>query len=55
MELSHIKGKLDPECFTFLISKDPEQYERINELLRANDEFRTVLNSGFDPNDEKMY
>jgi hypothetical protein len=53
MGIAQIKGKLDPECFTFLISKDTEQYERINELLRANDEFRAVLNSGFDPSDEK--
>ncbi len=55
MEMSLIKGKLDTECFIFLIRKDPERYERIKELLRANDEFRAVLNSGFDPSDEKMY
>jgi hypothetical protein len=55
MELAAIKGKLDTECFILLIRKDPERYERIAELLRANDEFRSVLNSGFDPSDEKMY
>ncbi|KAG7393194.1 Transcription initiation factor TFIID subunit 13 [Phytophthora pseudosyringae] len=55
MELATIKGKLDTECFIFLIRKDPERYDRIAELLRANDEFRAVLNSGFDPSDEKMY
>ncbi|KAF4324907.1 hypothetical protein BBO99_00001857 [Phytophthora kernoviae] len=55
MEMATIKGKLDTECFIFLIRKDPERYERISELLRANDEFRAVLNSGFDPSDEKMY
>ena len=54
-EMSVIKGKLDTECFTFLIRKHPEKYERISELLRANDDFRAVLNSGFDPSDEKMY
>ncbi|GLD95275.1 hypothetical protein PINS_up003919 [Pythium insidiosum] len=55
MEVSILKGKLDPECFIFLIRKDPERYERINKLLHANDEFRAVLNSGFDPSDDKMY
>ncbi|KAG7400788.1 Transcription initiation factor TFIID subunit 13 [Phytophthora boehmeriae] len=55
MEMATIKGKLDTECFIFLIRKDPERYDRISELLRANDEFRAVLNSGFDPSDEKMY
>ncbi|KAL7694867.1 putative transcription initiation factor IID, subunit 13, histone-fold protein [Plasmopara halstedii] len=55
MDLASIKGKLDTECFIFLIRKDPERYDRIAELLRANDEFRAVLNSGFDPSDEKMY
>lgn len=55
MDLAVIKGKLDTECFIFLIRKDPERYERIAELLRANDELRAVLNSGFDPSDEKMY
>ncbi|GAB9465889.1 Transcription initiation factor [Globisporangium polare] len=55
MDLAVVKGKLDTECFIFLIRKDPERYERIAELLRANDELRAVLNSGFDPSDEKMY
>lgn len=55
LDMAAIKGKLDTECFIFLIRKDPERYERIAELLRANDEFRAVLNSGFDPSDEKMY
>ncbi|RLN84706.1 hypothetical protein BBJ28_00002584 [Nothophytophthora sp. Chile5] len=55
MEMATIKGKLDTDCFIFLIRKDPERYDRIAELLRANDEFRAVLNSGFDPSDEKMY
>lgn len=55
MDLALVKGKLDTECFIFLIRKDPERYERIAELLRANDELRAVLNSGFDPSDEKMY
>jgi hypothetical protein len=55
MELATVKGKLDTECFIFLIRKDPERYDRIAELLRANDEFRAALNSGFDPSDEKMY
>ncbi|CEG37225.1 transcription initiation factor tfiid subunit [Plasmopara halstedii] len=44
MDLASIKGKLDTECFIFLIRKDPERYDRIAELLRANDEFRAVLN-----------
>ncbi|KAF1334256.1 Transcription initiation factor, partial [Globisporangium splendens] len=55
MDMAVVKGKLDTECFIFLIRKDPERYERIAELLRANDELRAVLNSGFDPSDEKMY
>ncbi|CAI5702768.1 unnamed protein product [Peronospora effusa] len=55
MELATIKGKLDTECFIFLIRKHPERYDRVAELLRANDEFRAVLNSGFDPSDENMY
>ncbi|KAJ0410311.1 hypothetical protein P43SY_002643 [Pythium insidiosum] len=54
MEVSILKGKIDPECFIFLIRKDPERYERINKLLHANDEFRAVLNSGFDPSDDKI-
>ncbi|KAI9987804.1 hypothetical protein PInf_023848 [Phytophthora infestans] len=55
VEYVHAMGKLDTECFIFLIRKDPERYDRIAELLRANDEFRAALNSGFDPSDEKMY
>ncbi|CAH0520868.1 unnamed protein product [Peronospora belbahrii] len=55
MELATIKGKLDTECFVFLIRKDPERYERVAELLRANEDFRAALNSGFDPSDENMY
>uniref|UniRef100_A0AAV1TLQ9 Transcription initiation factor TFIID subunit 13 n=1 Tax=Peronospora matthiolae TaxID=2874970 RepID=A0AAV1TLQ9_9STRA len=55
MDLAAVKGKLDTECFIFLIRKDPERYNRVAELLRANDEFRAALNSGFDPSDENMY
>ena len=55
MELATIKGKLDTECFIFLIRNHPERYDRVAELLRANDEFRAVLNSRFDSSDENMY
>ncbi|CAI5715668.1 unnamed protein product [Peronospora effusa] len=55
MELATIKGKLDTDCFIFIIRKHPERYDRVAELLRANDEFRAVLNSRFDSSDEDMY
>jgi PHP family Zn ribbon phosphoesterase len=53
--MSSFKGKLDTECFIFLMRKDPRKYERIKELLKANDDFRMVLNSSFDPVIEKMH
>ncbi|KAF0700911.1 Aste57867_8559 [Aphanomyces stellatus] len=53
VELSTIRGKLDPECLMFLVRKDEEKLERANELLEANELLKTVLNSGFDPVEEK--
>jgi len=48
-----IKGKLDAECFIFLVRKDHDKLERVKELIRGNELLRDVLNSGFDPSDEK--
>nr|CCA20190.1 conserved hypothetical protein [Albugo laibachii Nc14] len=55
VDVSAVKGKLDTECFIFTIRKDQEKYGRVKDLLQANDELKEVLNSGFDPADEKVY
>ncbi|KAF0726582.1 hypothetical protein Ae201684P_020618 [Aphanomyces euteiches] len=53
LDLSNIRGKLDPECLMFLVRKDEEQLERAEELIEANELLKSVLNSGFDPIEEK--
>ncbi|CCI44974.1 unnamed protein product [Albugo candida] len=55
VDIATVKGKLDTECFIFPIRKDHETYERVKDLLQANGELKEVLNSGFDPADEKVY
>ncbi|ETV69744.1 hypothetical protein H257_14591 [Aphanomyces astaci] len=53
MEISAIRGKLDVDCLLFSVRKDEETLDRANQLLEANELLKTVLNSGFDPIDEK--
>ncbi|KDO27542.1 hypothetical protein SPRG_06810 [Saprolegnia parasitica CBS 223.65] len=53
LDLSIAKGKLDADCLIFLVRKYPEKLERVKELLAANELLKNVLNSGFDPLEEK--
>ncbi|OQR80901.1 hypothetical protein ACHHYP_17076 [Achlya hypogyna] len=53
LDLSVAKGKLDADCLIFLVRKYPEKLERVKELLAANELLKGVLNSGFDPLEEK--
>jgi hypothetical protein len=41
--LLHIKrGKLDKECFMFIVRKDRKKFSRVHKLLKSNEELKTV-------------
>ncbi len=37
-------GKLDKECFMFLVRKDKHKFSRVNRLIKANEDLKTVQN-----------
>mmetsp|Transcript_6835 Transcript_6835/g.6139 ORF Transcript_6835/g.6139 Transcript_6835/m.6139 type:complete len:119 (-) Transcript_6835:8-364(-) len=40
--VSEITGKLDKECYMYLVRKDRKKFNRIHKLLVANDEIKSV-------------
>lgn len=50
-----MRGKLDTDCFSFLLRHEDAKHARIKELLEANEVLRAAYSSGFDPADEKQY
>jgi len=41
-EIGDIRGKLDKECFSFIVRKDRRKFNRIFRLLKANEEIKTA-------------
>ena len=48
-DIAKIKGRLDAKCFTWLVRqpKDRRKYERIKQLLRANEEIKACRNVSY--------
>jgi hypothetical protein len=44
LEIAQITGKLDKECFQFLLRKDSHKFNRVKKLMEANDELKSVQN-----------
>jgi hypothetical protein len=44
-------GKLDKECFLYLVRQDTSKFKRINHLLRANEEIHSVQKVDIKEND----
>ena len=42
VQVSELRGKLDKECFMFVVRKDRRKFSRINSLLKANEELKAV-------------
>ncbi len=42
LQISEMRGKLDKECFMFVVRKDRRKFSRINNLLKANEELKAV-------------
>lgn len=40
--VSELTRKLDKECFLFLVRKDMRKFRRVNDLLAANEEVKSV-------------
>jgi hypothetical protein len=44
-------GKLDKECFLYLVRQDTSKFKRINHLLQANEEIHSVQKVDIKEND----
>jgi transcription initiation factor TFIID subunit 13 len=42
LEVADLRGKLDKECFLFLVRKDRKKFSRVHKLLKSNEELKTV-------------
>lgn len=41
-QISTLRGKLDKECFMFVVRKDRRKFSRVHHLLKANEELKSV-------------
>ena len=41
-EVSELRGKLDKECFMYVVRKDRSKFTRVCQLLSANEELKTA-------------
>lgn len=39
-QMAELRGKLDADCFLFLMRKDPRKHNRLLQLLQANEELK---------------
>jgi transcription initiation factor TFIID subunit 13 len=42
IQIAELRGKLDKECFMFLVRKDQHKFQRIQNLLAANEELKAA-------------
>lgn len=42
LEIADLRGKLDKECFMFLVRKDRKKFSRVHKLLKSNEELKSV-------------
>jgi transcription initiation factor TFIID subunit 13 len=42
LDIAELRGKLDKECFMFLVRKDRKKFSRVHKLLKSNEELKTV-------------
>ena len=40
--ISELKGKLDADCFLYLVRKDKKKFSRATQLLKTNEEIKVV-------------
>ena len=40
--ISELKGKLDADCFLYLVRKDKRKFSRATQLLKTNEEIKVV-------------
>jgi transcription initiation factor TFIID subunit 13 len=41
-QIATMRGKMDKECFMFVVRKDRRKFSRIHTLLKANEELKSV-------------
>lgn len=41
-QIADIRGKLDKECFMFVVRKDRRKFSRIHKLLKANEDLKNA-------------
>ena len=46
--LAEIRGKVEKECFLFLVRKDRAKFYRIDRLLKANESLKKVRTITYD-------
>jgi transcription initiation factor TFIID subunit 13 len=42
LQVAELRGKLDKECFMFLVRKDRRKFSRVHKLLKANEDIKKV-------------
>jgi len=48
-------GKLDKECFLYLVRKDEFKFSRVMKLINTNDQLRTIKKQNIDEEDEQVH
>jgi transcription initiation factor TFIID subunit 13 len=44
LSIAEMRGRLDKECFLFLVRKDKAKFHRVRKLLELNEELKSVRN-----------
>ena len=54
--VAQLRGKLDKECFMFVVRKDRAKFNRVHRLLKANDEIKSARQLEYKEkeNDDKL-
>ena len=51
-QIADIRGKLDKECFMFVVRKDRRKFSRIHSLLKANEDLKNAQKTDLKEDDE---
>ena len=54
MNIAEISGKLDKECFLYLVRKDGPKFNRVRKLLDTYEKIEEIQNAQVIDNDEKI-
>mmetsp|Transcript_35138 Transcript_35138/g.35777 ORF Transcript_35138/g.35777 Transcript_35138/m.35777 type:complete len:104 (+) Transcript_35138:154-465(+) len=52
LQIASIHGKLDKDCFIFLVRKDSKKFNRVQKLLETHEKIEEVRDIGFKEQDD---